>query len=136
MRWHRVKFSGIQRRWTDAAEKFNDNVRQAEGNGLVAAGGAGLVVFGVYQLTVWREVLTLQIAGAELCAPLRSSATRARSARRRVELPEATRRELAEPPRLRSLTVGGVVWAKSAACEPMATRSGIQVLQSMNVMDQ
>ena len=52
----------------DAATKFN--VRQAEGNGLVAAGGAGLVVFGgVYQLlrlTVWREVLTLQIAGAEL----------------------------------------------------------------------
>ena len=52
----------------DAATKFN--VRQAEGNGLVAAGGAGLVVFGgVYQLlrlTVWREVLSLQIAGAEL----------------------------------------------------------------------
>ena len=44
--------------------------------------------------------------------------------------------ELAEPARLRSLTVRGVVWAKSAACEPMATRSGIQVLQSMNVMDQ
>ena len=36
-----------------------------------------------------------------------------------------------------SILAGGrVAWAIFPACEPMATRSGIQVLQSMNVMDQ